>query len=180
MTSLKKIYEMIELHDEKLKYNIDDKFNPTGYPYKNYNRNSFSFIALAIYCNNFEAYKLFINHKNFNKQIDDIYNGHLTWLNLIIQKYESCDTIENKRYLEELIKLDIIIEPSLFSYYCNKIDSIKFVFNKFDLTKNSISKIFSGISDKSKIKLFFLKYYFINKRQFLTKNVIVFLIGPIV
>ena len=74
MGTLKKIYEMIELHDnERLKYVIDDNFNPKGYPYKinpNNTYSIYSFIKLAICCNNFEAYKLIINHKNFNYNDD--------------------------------------------------------------------------------------------------------------
>ena len=151
---------MIELHDENLKYNIDDKFNPKGYLCKNHNINAFSFIKLAVYCNNFEAYKLFINHKNFNKEINS--DEDFDWFKFIIQKYESGKTLSGKQYLEELIKLDIIIESVLISF-CNNINTVKTIFDKVELNKYNIRCVFASRRILNNIKVFFLEYLFMNK-----------------
>ena len=100
MNPIKKI---IELHDnKKLKYILNDNFDAYTYCTK-VNTLYMSYIEFAVYCNNFEAYQMFIKHK-LNKKFtsDDI------WLRTVFKRYESQKNYNNTRYLDELLNLNVI------------------------------------------------------------------------
>ena len=162
MNSIKKI---IELHDnQKLKYIINDNFDAYDCCVK-VNKNFMSYIELAVYCNNFEAYLMFINHKlNKNFTPDDI------WLRTVFKRYESQKNYNNIRYLDELLKLNVIFNPCNF-IYCYNIETVNNFIELKIVDTSDPEEFFNVIDllyDNNKftnidIELFFIEWFLTNK-----------------
>ena len=170
MSSIKKI---IELHDnQKLKYIINDNFDAHNYCIK-INNNNMSYIEFAVYCNNFEAYLMFINHKlNKNFTPDDI------WLRTVFKRYESQKNYNNTRYLDELLKLNVSFNLCNF-IYCYNIETVnKFMELKIIDTSDpeEYFLLVDSLYDKNiiniDVELFFIEWYLTNKPKLLEDEII--------
>jgi hypothetical protein len=170
MNSIKKI---IELHDnQKLKYIINDNFDAYNFCIK-VNKNFMSYIEFAVYCNNFEAYIMFINHK-LNKKFtpDDI------WLRTVFKRYESQKNYNNTRYLDKLLNLNVIFNPCNF-IDCYNIETVKkFIELKIVDTSDPeeffilVDSLYDNNIINIDIELFFIEWYLTNKPELLDNDVI--------
>lgn len=126
MTSFKRIYEMIELHDNielKTAIQIHKKFDPFDTKGKR------NYLYASVYCNNFDAFKILINHPNFDMQLNKNYD----WIQLIFNKYGNC-SVENCRYLDELKKLNIKFSPVALKF-CKDKHFVLQIINNIDTSK---------------------------------------------
>ena len=102
MTSLTKLIEMIEYHSNTLITNIinsDSNFNPNSIL-----RSKHSLASTAVNYNNFEIFKLIVNHKKFD--INAKLNWGYDYPNKILKRVSMCDIYENRRFLDELYNLN--------------------------------------------------------------------------
>ena len=94
MASVTKIVEMIEYHSNTHLLNIinsDIKFNP------NLALRGKSLVSIAIINNNFDIFRALVNHPKFNQNIQ---------IGRLLQRISLCDIYENRRYLDELYKIN--------------------------------------------------------------------------
>jgi len=162
MTSFKKIHEMIELHNNnQLKTAIQNhkKFDPHDARCKR------NYLYTSVYCNNFEAFQILINHPNFNMKL----NKHHNWIILILNKYNN-SSIENCRYLDELIKSNILFNPSVL-LFCEDIYIVKKIIHNIDKSKphDLITGIFSN-NQSTDIQNYVLEFVFENYPGILFKD----------
>ena len=163
MTSFKKVYEMIELHNNvELKSIIDSdkKFNPNYCLYKK------SFVHCAIYCDNFEAFQMLINHSKFEAKA----LTNINWVEFALRKYSIGSTYENTRYLEEIIKNNIVFN-SYYIRFCPNVNTLQKIINNMDMTNptNLIKESLRyGVSDD--IQLFILDNLLSTKPELFTKQ----------
>ena len=164
MTSFKKIYEMIELHNNiELKNTIDnhDNFDPFD------SKCNKSYFYAAVFCNNFEAFKILANHSKFNIKS----NKNVEWIQLILKKY-MYNSIENCRYLDELIKLNILFYPSVLAF-CTNIYIVEKIIHNIDNSKphDLITCIFNN-NQSTDIQNYILEYVFNNYPGVISKDFI--------
>jgi len=102
MTSLTKLMELIEYHSNSILANIinsEPNFDPNSVL-----RNKHSLVSTAVTYNNFEIFKLLVNHKKYD--INANLNWSLDYPSKILKRVSMCDIFENRRYLEELYNLN--------------------------------------------------------------------------
>ena len=123
MASVTKIVEMIEYHSNTYLLNIinsDIKFNP------NLALRGKSLVSIAIINNNFDIFRALVNHSKFNQNIQ---------IGRLLQRISLCDIYENRRYLDELYKINFNFDlkyfsinecPNIFNEIFEKIDKSDF------------------------------------------------------
>ena len=123
MASVTKIVEMIEYHSNTYLLNIinsDNAFNP------NLALRGKSLVSIAIINNNFDIFRALVNHSKFNQNIQ---------IGRILQRISLCDIYENRRYLDELYKINFNFDlkyfsinecPNIFNEIFEKIDKSDF------------------------------------------------------
>lgn len=165
MTSFKRMYEMIELHNNielKNAINTHSKFDPLD------SKCSKNYFYAAVYCNNFEAFKLLINHPKFDMKA----NKNIEWIQLILNKY-MYNSIENCRYLDELLKLNIKFQP-LIVKYCKDIFIVDKIIHNIDNSKphELITSIFNSYNSDppTNIQNYILEFVFNNYPGILFKD----------
>ena len=165
MSSIKKI---IELHDnQKLKYIINDNFDAHNYCIK-INNNNMSYIEFAVYCNNFEAYLMLINHKDFDINASTNY----TWLEHIIKRYNSYPILENTRYLDEILKKEITFNNNIIKY-CMNLDTFYKLKNHIDFS--SITEVIKNVLHPEicdDIQTYIINELMTTKPQLFTKQIV--------
>jgi len=163
MTSFKKVYEMIELHnnvDLKSIIESDKKFNPNYCLYKK------SFVHCAIYCDNFEAFQMLINHSKFDSKA----LTNINWIEFALRRYSVGSNYENIRYLEEIIKNNIVLN-STYIRCCPNVSTLQKIINNIDMTNptNVIKdSLRYGVNDD--IQLFILDNLLSTKPELFTKQ----------
>ena len=154
---------MIELHNNNDLKNVidtDKKFNPNQCLFKK------SLIHCSIYCDNFEAYQMLINHPKFDPKT--IINH--SWIEHMIKRYGVGSNYENTRYLEEIMKTNIVFNSS-YIRYCNNISVLEKLMNNIDTTNpTAIIKdtLRYGVNDD--IQLFIVDNLLTNKPELFTKQ----------
>jgi hypothetical protein len=160
MASVTKIVEMIEYHSNTYLLNIinsDIKFNP------NLALRGKSLVSIAINNNNFDIFRALVNHSKFNQDIQ---------IGRILQRISLCDIYENRRYLDELYKINFNFDLKYFSIsQCPNI--FNEIFEKID--KTDFSKLIQmckySISNFDTFKIIF-NYLVQNFPAQMTKEVI--------
>jgi len=124
-----KIIELIKYHSNTDLENIiknDEKFNPNAILRKKH-----SLICVAVSNNNFDIFKLLINHSKFNYEPLSFLEGELNYVYLILKRVNMCDIFENRRYLNELYKINHSLNVSPLNVINNIFEE---VFEKLDKT----------------------------------------------
>jgi len=160
MASVTKIVEMIEYHSNTYLLNIinsDNAFNP------NLALRGKSLVSIAIINNNFDIFRALVNHPKFNQNIQ---------IGRILQRISLCDIYENRRYLDELYKINFNFDLKYFSISeCPNI--FNEIFEKID--KSDFSKLIQmckySISNFDTFKIIF-NYLVENFPTQMTKEVI--------
>lgn len=163
MTSFKKIHEMIELHNNVDLKNViesDKKFTPNSCVGKK------SYLHSAIYCDNFEAFQMLINHQKFDAK--SVMNK--SWIEHALKRYSVGSKYENTRYLEEIIKNNIMLNSS-YIRFCPNLNTLQKIINNIDLSvpQGIIKDILNhGVNDD--IQLFILESLLVSKPEIFTKQ----------
>jgi hypothetical protein len=105
----------------------DVLFNPN--PHSNPKICKKSYLYSSVFCDNFEAYLMLINHKDFDVKASTNY----TWLEYIIKRYNSYPILENTRYLDELLKKNISFNSGIIKY-CMNLDTFYKLKNYIDFS----------------------------------------------
>jgi hypothetical protein len=167
MQHFKKNCELIEIHNNhefRINMELDVLFSPN--PHTNPRICKKSYLYSAVFCDNFEAYLMLINHNDFNMKTTTNY----TWLEHIIKRYNSYPILENTRYLDELLKKNITFNCNVIKY-CMNLDTFCKLKNHIDLNspieviKNTL---YPEINDD--IQLYIISELFMNKPQIFTKQ----------
>jgi hypothetical protein len=155
---------MIELHNNiELKSAIGNnkKFDPID------SKCSKNYLYAAVYCNNFEAFKMLVNHPKFDMKS----NKNLNWLQIILNKY-MYNSIENCRFLDELIKINIQFQPVILRE-CNDVYIVDKIIHNIDKSKphDLITTIFNSYTHQSTdIQNYILEFVFNNHPGILFKD----------
>jgi hypothetical protein len=158
MTSLTKLIEMIEYHSNTLVTNIinsDPNFNPNSIL-----RSKHSLASTAVTYNNFEIFKLVVNHNKFD--INAKLNWGYDYPNKILKRVSMCDIYENRRFLDELYNLNFKFtsdhllcidgeNETLFNEIFEKIDktypTLKTILHRFTYNTKKFKIVFDYIKE---------------------------------
>jgi hypothetical protein len=164
---------MVELHDNKrLKHILNNEdFEPhkdTAY--------SKTLLYASVYCNNYDAYLMLINHKKI--KINYWYSCEL--FDIIFRKYKNNNTF----YFDELMKTNNIINYTIIRSCDNiNIDILEKMINRIDfniLQLNKTLEYILSMNNKNDIKSYVLKFMLdnnpltINYSEIIVKNIIIY------
>ena len=137
----------------------NDKFNP------NDGLRHTSFMMQTLIYNNFDAFKILINHPKF-----DQHKVNNQYIDRILTKVDMCDIPENRQFLEELYNHNIEIRLQFLPYI--KSDLGIELFNK--VNKNNLDDLKNLINFTKSLNVFeyALKYMINNSPNLVTKNFI--------
>ena len=126
------MYHLQINNDELLQWINHTKFDPNGFLQNK------SFIDQAVEFDNFKAFQKIINHEKFKKE-SLISSDFVHW---IIKRINDCDIPENRRYLEELFKVNYNIPKSLLLSL--KVELFKEFFDNMDKSDVHSISMFSN------------------------------------
>jgi len=162
MTNLTKLIELIEYHSNTVVINIinsDPNFNPNSIL-----RSKHSLVSTAVTYNNFEIFKLLVNHNKFD--INANLNYTLDYPTKILKRVSMCDIYENRRYLEELYNLNYKFKSDHLGIIKNENESESLfneIFEKIDKTYPMLHSIATRLilnTYKFKIVFDYIKTHF--------------------
>ena len=142
-----------------LEASYNSKFNP------NDDLRATTFMMQSIIYNNFDAFKILINHPNFNKN-----KVNNQYIDRILTKLDMCDIPENRKFLEELYNHDIEIRLPFLPYLTSEL-GIE-LFDKAN--KSNLDEIKDVLQYTKSLSLFehVLKYTMSNFPNLVTKEFI--------
>ena len=173
MIAYKHVYEMVELHDNnKLKVILN---NEEFEPHKD-TAFSNTLLYASVYCNNYDAYLMLINHKKIKTNY--YYNNKL--FDIIFRKYLNNNTF----YFDEFMKTNNTINYNIIRL-CDSlnIDIMKKIINHIDFNNHSLNEKLTyllSMIGKNDIKLYVLKFFLdnnpltINFSNIIVENIIYF------
>ena len=126
------MYHLQINNDELLQWINHTKFDPNGFLQNK------SFLDQAVEFDNFKAFQKIINHEKFKKE-SLISSDFEYW---IIKKINHCDIPENRRYIEELYKVNYNIPKSLLLSL--KVELFKEFFDNMDKSDVHSISMFSN------------------------------------
>lgn len=131
------MYHLEINNDELLQWINHIKFDPNGFLQKK------SFIDQAVEFDNFKAFQKIINHEKFNSE-SLVSKEFINW---IIKRINDCDIPENRRYLEEIFKVNYKI-PKYFLLLSLRVELFKEIFDNMDKSDvDSISKFSTSLTN---------------------------------
>ena len=168
LANIKKLAEMVELHDNiNFKCainNIDDLIYFT-------NNRKKSLVQISIECNNLEAYKLIINHKSI---VGSHFNDHqYFWIYHVFNKYEKYKSLMNEQYINELNKTNILFSSVIINYIRSVdvltkiIDKINYKYNDTTLEYTLQTILFNN---NNEIREYMLDRLLTEKKQYMMIN----------
>jgi len=165
LTIFKKLHDYIEDHNNtefKILFN-NHNFDPN--PHEDLKYCKRTLLNASVYSDNFDIYEFLINHNKF-----DLYNiTNLEWFERVIRRYDSEKIIKNTRYLDELLKLNQLLNIKCMRYI-NNLNLLEKLTNKLNMNDFDINDIFAIYNDK--VQLYMLEYFMKNKIELFTKTFI--------
>ena len=156
MTSITKIIEMIEHHSNTELLDIiknEPKFNPNGLLRVK------SLLFHAVNNNNFNVFSAIVNHTKFNNNLDI----KADFLYKILKRVSLCDIDENRRFLEELYKINYNFKLEDINIGVSSDKLFEELFNKID--KSDINKVIAITYGVKNIKIFKVIYYYLKNNS---------------
>jgi hypothetical protein len=167
MSGFKKYHKMIELHNNVDLTNViknDKSFDPLGSLFKN------SYLYASVYCDNFEAFKMLINHPKFLGDFNSLLLIPSDWLELILEKYSILSNAQNSLYLDELLKLNLTFSDDCVRK-CPNLETFKKIMDNLDWT-NKTQILQNTLFDKTNddIQLFIVEKLLSENIEIFTKQ----------